>query len=119
MHHRRDSSTLRDMNKASKGISLNSVRYTRHFIKQARHKAFTADQIIGALTQTGDKARVTRVSGNGRENQRRFCGDGVAVVVNMETRECITLYEDRVITPMRDDQRNDQRALNSQRLNSL
>ena len=107
------------MNKASKGISLSSVRYTNHFIKQARRKSFTAEQIIGALTQTGDKARVTRISGKGRENQRRFCGDGVAVVVNMETRECITLYADRIITEMREDQCNDPRALNSHRLNSL
>lgn len=107
------------MNKASKGISLNSVRYSNHFIKQARRKSFTADQIVGALTQTGDDARVTRVSGEGRENQRRFCGNGVAVIVNMETRECITLYADRVVTPIRDDQRNDPRAINSKRLNSL
>ena len=119
LHHRRGSSTLRDMKKKPEGLDLSTIIYSNHFIKQARRKKFTADQIVGALTQTGDKARVTRVSGKDRENQRRFCGDGVAVIVNMEMRKCVTIYEDNVVTPMRDDQRNDPRALNSQRLNSL
>lgn len=104
---------------SSKGQPLNSVRFTRHFIKQARHKGFTAEQIQVAIEQAdkpkrfGGSCDVTRVTKY--PSQRRYIGAGVAVV--MEGNSAITIYADGVVTPMRDDQRNDPEALNSKRLN--
>ena len=102
----------------SKGKPLNSVRFTRHFIKQARHKGFTAEQIQVAIEQSdkpkraGGSCEVTRVTKY--PTQRRYIGAGVAVV--MEGDSAITIYEDGVVTPMREDQRNDPNAQNSRRL---
>lgn len=98
------------------GPRFDKVRLTNHFIKQARHKGFTAEQIIGAISQVGepeDDCRITRVSKH--PAQRRFCGHGVAVI--MEGNVAITIYADKVITPLRPDQMNDPSAINSQRLN--
>lgn len=91
------------------------VTTTNHMIKQARHKGFTAEQIIGAIEQTGnkrkDKLRVTKVTKY--PTQRRYCGHGVAVV--MEGTTAITIYADRVVTPRRDDQAD----VESTRLSSI
>lgn len=100
----------------SNGTALGNVTFTNHFIKQARHKGFTAEQIAGALAQTDPdypKGKITRVLS--RPGQLRYCGYGVAVVMSGDT--AITLYADEVITPMRDDQKDDESALNSRRLN--
>lgn len=103
---------------SSKGQPLNSVRFTRHFIKQARHKGFTAEQIQVAIEQSdkpkrlGGTCDVTRVTKY--EGQRRYMGAGVAVV--MDGNSAITIYADEVVTPMREDRRNDPSAQNSRRL---
>ena len=91
------------------------ISFTRHFIKQAKHKGFTAEQIMGAIRQTGKDARITKVTAH--PGQLRYCGDGVAVV--MEGNTAITLYADRVITPMREDQKGDPQAQASIRLAKL
>ena len=98
---------------ARNGINLSDVHFTNHFIKQAKHKGFTAEQIVGALSRSGKYARVTPVTKY--PGQMRFCGNGVAVVMDGNT--AITIYADRVVTPLREAQMNDPDALNSSRLN--
>jgi len=39
------------------------------------------------------------------------------VAIVMDGNRAVTLYADGIVTPMRDDQRNDKAALNSKRLN--
>lgn len=97
------------------GLNIADVTFTNHFIKQARHKGFTADQIAGALSQTGEDARITDV--RRYAGQRRYCGDGVAVV--MSGNVAITIYADSVVTPLREDQMDDPEALNSRRIGRL
>lgn len=105
----------------SNGIALGNVRFTNHFIKQARHKGFTAKQIQVAIEQSdkpkrwGGSCDVTRVTKH--PSQRRYIGSGVAVVMDGNT--AITIYKDGVITPMREDQRSDIDAQNSTRLARL
>lgn len=105
----------------SNGIALGNVRFTNHFIKQARHKGFTAKQIQVAIEQSdkpkrwGGSCDVTRVTKY--PTQRRYIGAGVAVV--MDGNAAITIYADGIVTPMRKDQANDESALNSTRLARL
>lgn len=100
------------------GLPIESVAFTNHFIKQARYKGFTAEQIQVAIEQSdkpkraGGSCDVTRVTKY--PSQRRYIGSGVAVV--MEGNTAITIYADGIITPMRADQRNDVDAQNSTRL---
>ena len=91
-----------------KGIT-GKITYTHHFLMQAAAKGFTADQITEAIRTPYDVNDVLRYPG-----QRRYMGGGVAVV--MDGNRAITIYEDKVVTPLREDQRNDPAALNSQRL---
>ena len=80
-----------------------------------------------SLTKGFDPARILAVIDNPDKittvsrypNQRRFIGDGLAVIVDVVTNTAVTVYLDGVITPMRDDQRNDPRALNSVRLRKM
>ena len=97
------------MNKAK---NLREIRFTNHFIKQARHKGFTAEQIQSAIESP---YKITKVSKH--EGQLRYCGDGVAVV--MDGNSAITIYADGVITPMREDRKDDPDARTSVRLSRL
>lgn len=100
------------------GKHLGTVTFTNHFIKQARHKGFTAEQIQVAIEQSdkpkraGGSCDVTRVTKY--PSQRRYIGSGVAVVMDGNT--AITIYADGIVTPMREDQRNDPEAQASRRL---
>lgn len=97
------------------GKHLGTVTFTNHFIKQARHKGFTADQIAMAIEQTDPNPRDRRVTQVTKyPGQLRYCGGGVAVI--MDGNSAITIYADRVITPMREDQREDPEAQASRRL---
>lgn len=87
------------------------MRFTKHFLTQALTKGFTAEQIKSCLDSPEFVNDVIR----GYPGQRRFVGAGVAIVVDGDA--CITIYADRVVTPLREDQMNDPRALNSRRLN--
>lgn len=80
-----------------------------HFRQQAILKGFTMAQIVSALKHPERVTRVTRYPG-----QLRYCGDGVAVV--MEGQTAITIYADEVITDLRPDQQTDGYALSSTRL---
>ena len=91
-------------------MNIAQVTYSDHFIKQAKAKGFTASQIIGALMSPEKITDVRKYPG-----QKRYCGSGVAVV--MDGTRAITIYLDGVVTPMREDQKNDPSALNSRRLN--
>jgi hypothetical protein len=91
-------------------IDPSLVRFTKHFNKQFREKGFKAEQIKEALTNPYKVTDVTRHPG-----QKRYCGGGVAVV--MVDNVALTVYADGVVTPLREDQKNDPAALNSTRLN--
>ena len=95
-----------------------NVRVANHCLKQILAKGFTAEQIRSAIE---DPEKVTDVLA--KPGQRRACGAGVAVVLapNNNGREwmAVTVYLDGIKTPLRDDQKNDPRALTSKRLASL
>ena len=82
---------------------------TDHFRQQAILKGFTMDQIVSALKNPERVTRVLRYPG-----QLRYCGAGVAVV--MDGNSAITIYADEVVTDLRADQREDGYALASTRL---
>ena len=88
---------------------------TPHFKKQMLAKGFTGEQVSAALRTPEKVTCVSKYPG-----QRRYCGSGVAVIVEPQSAgvyRLITLYLDGVVTPLRADQLNDADALNSRRLN--
>lgn len=90
------------------------LEVTPHFKKQMLTKGFTGPQVSNALRSPEKVTPVTKYPG-----QRRYCGDGVAVVVEpvgANTYRLVTLYLDGVVTALRPDQMNDADALNSRRL---
>lgn len=90
------------------------LEVTPHFKKQMLAKGFTGNQVSTALRDPDKVTPVTKYPG-----QRRYCGDGVAVVVEPaggNAYRLVTLYLDGVVTELRPDQMNDQDALNSRRL---
>lgn len=93
-----------------------TIIFTAHFREQMLAKNITTKQVGEALANPYKVTDVTRHPG-----QVRYCGrelanglPGVAVVVEGNT--AITLFLDSVITPLREDQRGDEAALNSSRL---
>ena len=87
---------------------------TPHFKKQMLAKGFTGNQVSNALRDPDKVTPVTKYPG-----QRRYCGDGVAVIVEpvgTSTYRLVTIYLDGVVTPLRADQMGDRDALNSRRL---
>lgn len=85
-----------------------------HITRHALTKGFTADEIAAVVSNPTRITDVRRYPG-----QRRYIGNGIAVVVD-ETRDTVvTVYLDGVVTPLRPDQMNDQAALNSARLRRL
>lgn len=95
----------------AQGIALSQVTFTRHFLTQAAKKGFTAEQITAAIETPYKVTAVTR-----HPNQVRYCGAGIAVVMDQEQHTAITAYLDGVVTPMREDQRHDPAARTSRRL---
>lgn len=91
-------------------MNLSEVTFQHHFLAQARAKGFTAEQIREAIERPYKITPVTRYPG-----QMRYCGGGVAVV--MDGKRAVTLYADGIVTPLREDQKNDPEALRSRRLN--
>lgn len=96
------------------GLGLGSVAFSPHFIDQAKAKGFTPEQIRGAIEQPYKVTDVSRYPG-----QKRYCGSGVAVVIDSENQRAITAYLDGVRTALREDQLDDASAMNSPRLNGL
>lgn len=92
-------------------LSVKDVTFTHHFLAQAVAKGFTAEQISGAVQDPYKVTEVTRHPG-----QMRFCGQGIAVVIDVNKRSAITAYLDGVVTEMRPDQVNDPAARASRRL---
>lgn len=90
------------------------VEFTRHATDQINAKGFDARNIAQAIRNPREVTRVLAYRG-----QVRACGYGVAVVMQPNKRGWLvrTVYADGVVTPIRDDQRNDPRALGSKRLN--
>lgn len=84
---------------------------TPHFLDQMRAKGFTVDQIMSAISSPEKITDVRRYPG-----QKRYCGAGVAVIVDGAT--LVTLYLDGLVTPLRADQMSDSAALSSRRLAS-
>lgn len=95
------------------GVSRYDVTMTRHFLAQAVTKGFTPAQIVEAIE---DPYKVTVVTAH--EGQIRYCGGGIAVVIDETTMTAITCYLDGVITERREDQ-TDAAAMNSRRLASV
>lgn len=91
-------------------MDITKVTFTSHFIRQFREKGFTTAQIREAIESPYKVTEVRRYPG-----QLRYCGGGVAVVMNGNS--AITVYLDGVVTPLREDQKNDRAALRSTRLN--
>jgi hypothetical protein len=91
-------------------MDITKVVFTEHFKRQFCEKGFTTAQIREAIEQPYKITDVRRYPG-----QKRYCGGGVAVV--MRDNYAVTVYLDGVVTPLRDDQKNDPAALTSRRLN--
>lgn len=71
---------------------------TRHVQDQAREKGIELSKILDAL-QHGYQTPVTAYP-----HQTRYIKHGIAVVADDWTHNVITVYLDRVITPLRPDQ---------------
>ena len=96
-------------------MNLADVNFTNHFIKQAKHKGFTAEQIAQAIEQTDPRCKITPVTRH--PGQMRYCGFGEgSVAVVMQGNTAITIYLNGVITPRREDQADDEAAISSKRL---
>lgn len=92
-------------------MNIQDVEFSDHFKRQFRSKGFTTAQVREAIENPYKITDVRRYPG-----QKRYCGGGIAIV--MRDNVAITVYLDGVITPMREDQKNDPAARNSRRLNS-
>lgn len=90
------------------------VTVTQHFKDQMKAKGFSNADALSALRSPEKVTEVRRYPG-----QVRFCGAGLAVVVEPRNGEFFlrTVYLDGVVTPLREDQRRDPAALASRRLN--
>lgn len=106
---------MRTANTPQTGLTTRDrLEFSPHFKKQMLAKGFTGPQVSNALRSPEKVTPVTKYPG-----QRRYCGDGVAVVVEpvgANTYRLVTLYLDGVVTALRPDQMNDADALNSRRL---
>lgn len=91
-------------------MKITDVVFSGHFKKQFKAKGFQTSQVRNAIENPYKVTDVRRYPG-----QKRYCGDGVAVVMNGNT--AVTIYEDGVVTPLRPDQLSDPAAINSRRLN--
>lgn len=91
-------------------MKLTETTFEPHFIRQAREKGFTAEQIAEAIERPYKITDVRRYPW-----QKRYCGGGVAII--MDGTRAVTIYADGVVTPLREDQKNDPEALRSRRLN--
>ncbi|KQP62979.1 hypothetical protein [Nocardioides sp. Leaf285] len=98
-------------------LTIGGFVLTPHLIAQAKAKGITPSQIREALERPYKVTDVTRYPG-----QERYCGHGinqrpgVAVVVDAQRRQAITVYLDGVVTEIREDQKHDAAALASRRL---
>lgn len=98
-------------------IDVNKSYKTAHFSKVMSDKGFSLHQVKSALSTPREITKVmSRPEFAYNAYQFRYCGYGVAVIVDVEnTPILITIYEDRVRTPLREDQMDDPYALNSSR----
>lgn len=88
---------------------VTDVTFSEHFKRQFKEKGFTTAQVKEAIENPYKVTDVRRYPG-----QKRHCGGGIAIV--MRGNVAVTVYLDGVITPLREDQKNDAAALNSRRL---
>ena len=93
-----------------KGIKREDIVFTKHSIKQIRAKGFNPESVLSAITNPNRITELRRYPG-----QKRYFWAGLPVV--MGDNVAITAYLDGVVTPLREDQKNDPEALNSVRLN--
>jgi hypothetical protein len=93
-----------------RGINPSDIVFSKHCIRQIKEKNFNPCAVIAAITYPDRITEVRRYPG-----QKRYIGAGLAVV--MRDNVAITVYLDGVVTPLREDQKNDPAALNSVRLN--
>lgn len=87
---------------------------TPHFEDVLRKKGFSLEDALAACRNPKKRTSVSR-----HPHQWRFCGAGLAVIVdytNKKKPELVTVYLDGVITPLREDQKNDLAAVNSGRI---
>lgn len=94
----------------SKGIDHTRLAMTNHCKSQIRAKGFNVKDVVAALRNPYKVTEVRRYPG-----QLRFCGSGLAVVVNMKDATIVTVYLDGVRTALRPDQMSDPAALASKR----
>lgn len=92
------------------GMLASKVYFTKHFLTQVKNKGFNMEDVISAIEHPTKITNVTRYPG-----QKRYIGAGLAVVMRDNT--AVTVYLDGVVTPLREDQKNDPEAINSVRLN--
>lgn len=92
-----------------------NVRLSEHIRRQILNKGFDPQKVYNAIN---DPERVTEVTAH--EGQVRAIGYGMAVVLapyrNGTEWMAMTVYLDEVVTPLREDQKDDPAALNSKRL---
>ena len=90
-------------------MRVTEVTFSDHFKRQFKEKGFTTAQVKKAIENPYKITDVRRYPG-----QKRYCGGGIAIV--MRGTVAVTVYLDGVVTPLREDQKNDPAALNSRRL---
>lgn len=85
--------------------------FTDHSVGQIKAKGVPPENVIAALRDPYKVTDVLKYPG-----QVRYCGYGVAVIVEKDTRLVRTVYADGVRTRLREDQRSDPDAMKSKRL---
>lgn len=76
-----------------------SFIFSRHLPKQAKEKRIDLDKIQRVLNRPDKITKVSRYPG-----QTRYIGEGIAIIVAEDGQTVITVYLDRVFTPLRADQ---------------
>lgn len=93
-------------------VTVSRLVFSHHVKLQAVANGFAASQIMRALTRP---TRITEVVGH--RAQWRFCGAGVAVVVDYsgQVPTAVTVYLDGDVAPLRQDQTGDPAAVGDRR----
>lgn len=91
---------------------------TAHFKRKMAECGFTIDQIIEAFNNPRAFTYVKSRPEFAEKRQRRVCGAGVAIIVEPVDEGWLlrTVYADRIYTPLREDQKDDEFAIRSERV---
>lgn len=86
------------------------MRISQHCKDQATRKGISLELLENVLEFPSVTYESHRYSG-----QMKYCGQGICIAVRKGTGEALTVFTDREVTELRDDQRSDRVAVEGQR----